>query len=210
VAGLAAAAALRGEALDLPVLLAEAARIEGHPDNVAASILGGFTVALGRPAVARRIEPPPGLSFVLVVGTGRLPTRDARAVLDDVVARAAAVHNLQHVALLVDALHTGRLDDLPLALDDRLHETARARLVPTFARLRQAADALGALGVTLSGAGPSVLVWVRTAQAEEVATRVREVEPAARVHVLRPEPVGLCLEIAGRVERGVPASHPTW
>jgi homoserine kinase len=100
------------------------------------------------------------------------------------------------VALLVDALHGGRLEDLPLALDDRLHETARARLMPTFARLRQAADALGALGVTLSGAGPSVLVWTRSADAEAVAARVREVEPDASVLVLEPERLGVRVEAA--------------
>ncbi len=210
VAGLAAAAALRGEPLDPADLLRDAARIEGHPDNVAASVHGGFTLALGRPAIARRIEPPDDLALVLVVGTGRLATRDARAVLDDEVPRAAAVHNLQRVALFVDALHTGRLDDLREALDDRLHETARARLVPTFARLRQASDALGALGVTLSGAGPSVLVWTCAEEAAQVAARVREVEPDASVTVLRPEPVGARLEratVRARAEGTFPASR---
>jgi homoserine kinase len=196
VAGLAAAAVLRGEPLDHAALLRDAARIEGHPDNVAAAVYGGFTLAVGRPAVARRITPPEGLSFVLVTGTGRLATHRARAVLDDDVPRAAAVHNLQRVALLVDALHGGRLEDLPLALDDRLHETARARLMPTFARLRQAAEALGALGVTLSGAGPSVLVWTRSADADAVAARVREVEPDASVRVLEPERLGVRVEAA--------------
>jgi homoserine kinase len=194
VAGLAAAMALRDGGVDPEALLPRAVAIEGHPDNVAASITGGFTIATGDPCVVRRIEPPDGLAFVLVVPEERLATHEARAALADDVARRHAVWNVQRVALLVAALMTGRLDDLPVALADRLHEHARAHLVPTFARIEAAREDLGALGVTLSGAGPSVLLWTRREHADGVAERAGRLAPGARVHVLAPESRGLAVE----------------
>jgi homoserine kinase len=194
VAGLAAAVALRDGGVDPEALLTRAAAIEGHPDNVAASITGGFTIATGDPCVVRRIDPPAGLAFVLVVPEERLATHEARAALADDVARRHAVWNVQRVALLVSALITGRLDDLPVALADRLHEHARAHLVPTFARIEAAREELGALGVTLSGAGPSVLLWTRREDADDVAARAGRLAPGARVHVLAPESRGLAVE----------------
>ncbi len=195
VAGLAAADALRDGAVDRATLLGRAAALEGHPDNVAASIVGGFTIATGDPCVVRRIEPPAGLAFVLVVPEERLATQEARAALADEVARRHAVWNVQRVALLVAALITGRLEDLPVALADRLHESARAHLVPTFARIEAAREELGALGVTLSGAGPSVLLWTRSEDAPRVAEAAQRLAPDARVHVLAPETRGLGVEV---------------
>lgn len=143
----------------------------------------------------RRFDLPAELGLVLVVPPERLATRHARAVLPSEVSRADAVWNVQHAALLIAALACGRLEDVPLALRDRLHEDARAGLAPTFAALRGRAAKLGALGVTLSGAGPSVLVWCRRAEAEAVAARVRALVPhALRVEALEPDAAGVCVE----------------
>jgi homoserine kinase len=191
VAGLAGCDALAGRHLDRPSLVERAVAIEGHPDNVAAAVHGGFTLALGDPPLVRRIEPPGRLVFVLVVPPERLPTETARAALAPGVALRDAVYNVQRTALLVAALATGRLDDLRIALTDRLHQDPREHLVPTFARLRRRADELGALGVTLSGAGPSVLVWCDVATAADVAARVAECEPETIVRVLEPDPIGV-------------------
>ena len=191
VAALAAADLLRGVDLDHAGLVLRATAIEGHPDNVAASVLGGFTLAAGDPPAARRIEPPAGLAFALVVADERVATKDARAALAADVSRASAVWNLQHTALLVHALHAGDADDVGRALADRLHQDARAPLMPTFAALRAHAAELGALGVTLSGAGPSALVWCRAGDEERVAAAARELAPTAAVHAVRPEPRGL-------------------
>jgi homoserine kinase len=188
--GMAAAQSLRDGGLNAGELLASAADLEGHADNVAAALLGGFTVAAGR--IARRIEPPAGLALLLVIPPSRVETRDARAVLTDWVIRPDAVHALQHTALLVHALDTADLDVLPTALDDRLHERARAPLAPLLGRLR--AEELPALGVTLSGAGPSVLVWARNAERDGLADAVRALVPEARVLAVEPEPDGLRLE----------------
>ena len=194
VAGLAAAARLRGEPVEPEDLLARAAAIEGHPDNVAASVLGGVTIAYGRPARARRISPPDDLLLVLVVPVERLPTTLARGLLPPVVERLDAVANIAGTALLVDALHAGRIEDLADALDDRLHEQARVELAPTFDRLRRRREELGVLGVTLSGAGPSALVWCRPGTAAGVAARIAALEPEARAWVVAPERRGLRIE----------------
>jgi homoserine kinase len=188
--GLGAAQVMREGHLDAPALVAPAAALEGHADNVAAALLGGFTVAAGEGA--RRIEPPSGLAFLLVVPADGVDTTAARAILPDPVARADAVHALQHTALLVDALHTGELEAVAASLNDRLHEAARAPLAPLLGRLR-AADLPG-LGVTLSGAGPSVLVWARAPDRDGLADAVRALAPETRVLAIDPERDGLRLE----------------
>jgi homoserine kinase len=194
VAGLAAAQALAGAPLDPDALLAPATAIEGHPDNVAAALLGGFTVALTEPPTARRIDPPAGLALITVTPTVGLSTHESRAALRPIVDRADAVHNLARSAFLVSALHRGALDDLVLALDDRLHEPDRAPLVPLLGRVRDEAAGLGALGTTLSGAGPSVLVWARVDDAERVRAALAGAHPDAGVRLLAPEPEGVRVE----------------
>ena len=159
VGGLVAGNALLGSPLDRAALLALAARAEGHPDNVAAALLGGLTVACGGPAGARAMSlpVPPGLRWLVLVPEVLSATADARAVLPASVPRADAVFNVQRVALLLASLQAGRLDLLPSALEDRLHEPYRARLFPWMAAVTEAARAAGALGCVLSGAGPSLL-----------------------------------------------------
>ena len=190
VAGIAARCALAGMPPDLDAICSEAIAIEGHPDNVAAAVYGGFTIASEGPIV-RRIDPPAGLAFVLAIPTERLSTAAARAALSSSASRADAVHNVQRVALLVSTLHTGRLDDLVPALSDRLHQDARSHLVPTFARLSTCAGRIGALGVTLSGAGPSVLIWCRVERLDACLACVRSEAPTADVRAISPESDGL-------------------
>ncbi|MSO47538.1 MAG: homoserine kinase [Thermoleophilia bacterium] len=191
VAALAVADLLRGRELSNASLVLRASAIEGHPDNVAASVLGGITIAAGDPAVARRIDPPAGLGLVVVVADERVATSHARAALSPDVPRSSAVWNVQHAALLVHALHTGSLEDLSVAFTDRLHQDAREPLMPTFAALRHRTAELGALGVTLSGAGPSVLIWCAADATEQVAESIRTVVPTATVYAVRPESSGL-------------------
>ncbi len=191
VGALAAADLLRGRVLNATSLVLRASTIEGHPDNVAASVLGGITLAAGDPPIARRIEPPAALGLVVVVADERVATRDARAALGSTVERSDAVWNIQHTALLIHALQTGSLEDLSVALSDRLHQDARAGLMPTFMELRQRSAELGAIGVTLSGAGPSVLIWCAADAVDGVAFRAHEIVPSAVVHAVRPEATGL-------------------
>ena len=192
VAGLAAGCVLSGQEVDPAALLERAVPLEGHPDNAAAAIYGGVTIAVdGEAPRARRIEPPEALALVLAVPAGELCTRESRRALRSEVSRADAVHNVQHVALLVHALIAGDLALLPRALHDRLHQPDRAPLTPLYAEL--AAAELGALGVTLSGAGPSVLVWTSRSDGPAVFERVRALALGARVLLLAPERVGVAV-----------------
>jgi homoserine kinase len=167
VAGLAAADALNGGGADL---LTEAARLEGHPDNAAAALLGGFVVCAG--AAATRLEPPAGLEAVLAVPQKAVRTAKARAALPAEVPMADAVFNLGAASRLVLGLERGDLDLVAAGLEDRLHQPRRAHLYPQSMGLVARARDLGALGATISGAGPSVLVWVRSEVAGDVAARL--------------------------------------
>jgi homoserine kinase len=191
VAGLAAGLALQGRPHGSDELIALAAPLEGHPDNVAAAIAGGFTLALdGEQPLLRRIEPPAGLAFVLVVPDHELCTTESRKHLRPDVPRADAVFSLQRTALLVLALASGDLEALPRALDDRLHQPDRAALTPMFCRVQGELGSFGAYGCTLSGAGPSTLLWVPSADADEIAARVAALLPDAKVLPLAPERQG--------------------
>jgi homoserine kinase len=134
-----------------------AIELEGHPDNVGAAIEGGFVIADG--ARAHRFEPPMGLEAVLVVPEERLRTEEARAALPSSVPIEDVVFNVAHAATLVLGLSLADWDLIAAGLRDRLHQPHRAHLYPRSAELLERASSLGALGATISGAGPAVLVW---------------------------------------------------
>ena len=138
-------------------VLALASELEGHPDNVAAALLGGFVVCAE--GEATRFDPPAGLEAVLVVPRRSVRTAKARAALPAQVPMADAVFNVAHSSLLVLGLAQGRLDLIARGLADRLHQPHRAALYPESMALVERAAELGALGATISGAGPTVLVW---------------------------------------------------
>jgi homoserine kinase len=148
-------------------LLELATEIEGHPDNVAASLHGGFVVcADGRVA---RFDPPTGLEALAVVPEQPVRTRAARDALPAQVPLADAVFNVAHASLLTLGLATGDWDLLARGLEDRLHQRQRASLFPRSFELACGARELGALGATISGAGPTVLVWCFYEQTGAVA-----------------------------------------
>jgi homoserine kinase len=134
-----------------------AAELEGHPDNVAAALNGGFVVSAG--ANVHRFEPPMGLEAVLVIPDDGVGTRAARAALPAEVPMSDAVFNVAHTALLMLGLAGGDWELIAEGLQDRLHQPYRAGLYPRSTALLERARPLGALGATISGAGPAVLVW---------------------------------------------------
>jgi len=138
-------------------LLGAAARLEGHPDNAAAALLGGFVACVGDRAA--RFEVPAGLEAILVVPHKSVRTAKARAAMPAQVPLTDAVHNVGHASLLVLGLLQGDWDLVAAGLQDRLHQPRRASLYPQSMALLRRARELGALGATISGAGPSVLVW---------------------------------------------------
>jgi homoserine kinase len=134
-----------------------AVELEGHPDNVAAALEGGLVVCDG-PRV-HRFEPPMGLEAVLVIPSDPVRTSEARAALPETVPLADAVFNVASASTLMLGLVRSDWDLIAAGLRDRLHQPYRARLYPRSAELVERAASLGALGATISGAGPTVLVW---------------------------------------------------
>lgn len=152
-------------------LLEHAAQLEGHPDNVAAALRGGFVVCSGHRVA--RFDPPAGLEAILVVPHEPVRTKAARAALPEKVPLHDAAANVGHGALLVLGLTSGDWDMVSAALQDRLHQPYRAHLYPRSADLVARARKLGALGATISGAGPTVLVWTHYEQTGGVMERLR-------------------------------------
>lgn len=180
-----------------------ASEIEGHSDNVAAAILGGFTVCwtdLGAPKCAR-FEPARGLAVVVVPAVAELATRTARAMLPLAVPHEDAAFNVAHAGLLAASIATGRPELFGSALADRLHEPYRAAAVGDLKRVHEILLAAGAAGVALSGAGPTVIGLVAGdtdeaahALAEEIAQRasgpIRGVGTRRAPHALRIDRAG--------------------
>lgn len=170
-------------------LLALASELEGHPDNVAASLLGGFVICAD--GQATRFEPPTGLEALAVVPEQSVRTSEARAALAADVPLQDAVFNVAHGALLTLGLARGDWDLLGRGLADRLHQQQRSSLFPRSFELAERARELGALGATISGAGPAVLVWCFYEQTGAVAeTLAREVDGWATLMRAPFEPQG--------------------
>jgi homoserine kinase len=136
---------------------AVATELEGHPDNVAASLEGGFVICEG--GRVHRFDPPMGLEAVLVIPDQPVRTRAARAALPEAVPLADAAFNVACASTLILGLMRTDWDLIAAGLDDRLHQPYRASLFPRSAELLREVRRLGALGATISGAGPTVLVW---------------------------------------------------
>ncbi|MGI4853628.1 MAG: homoserine kinase [Janthinobacterium lividum] len=165
VAGVALASHFGGLRWTREQILNEASLREGHPDNVAACVLGGLTVSSmntltgGSTIVdALSIQPPAAWKLLLAMPSASLSTSKARALLPETYSRADAILNLQRVAMLTAAFAQGRGDLLERAMEDRIHQPYRAVVCPLLGRLLPLAGRNGVLGVALSGAGPSALL----------------------------------------------------
>jgi homoserine kinase len=157
-------------------ILDEAARLEGHPDNVAACVLGSIVASAidsGGAVRAVKLELPPRFGIALVVPDFVLPTSEARAVLPNEYSKEDAVFNVQRAALLIAALAAGATAAFPAALEDRFHQPYRVPLVPGLADILKL-RAPGLLGCALSGAGPSILAFYERGY-EEVCDLVRQI-----------------------------------
>jgi len=176
VAGLYAAEHLYELALSKDELLVRATEVEGHPDNVAAAIHGGFVVCGEQDAapVATRFDPPGGIEGVLVIPTEEVPTVKAREAIPDQVPLADAIANVSAVAQLVLGLERGDLNLIQRGLADRIHQPARAGLYPRSLEIVEGAEEIGAIGATISGAGPTVLVWVNWQETGQVVEALKK------------------------------------
>ncbi len=165
---------ITGVELSNEKVLEYATRYEGHPDNVAAALFGGFVMTClthDRSVVALKRSWPAELKVLIVSPTFRVATRVAREMLPRNVSRDDAVHNLQRTALFAGALSARRYDLLWEAMRDRLHQERRQSLVPGLADVLAIPKMPGLLGLALSGAGPSVLA-VATDSFDEIAETI--------------------------------------
>ena len=171
VAGLFAADHLFELGLSKEDFLARATEIEGHPDNVAAAIYGGFVICgagEGGPTAAR-FDAPDGLEGIAVVPAEEVSTERAREAIPAEVPLADAVANVSAASRLVLGLRSADLDLVASGLADRIHQDRRRDLYPRSMELVDTARDLGALGATISGAGPTVLAWTTWQDAGKVA-----------------------------------------
>jgi homoserine kinase len=176
--GLVAGAIVAGRDLDPEALLAEGVELEGHADNLAAALAGGVCLTWeGR--IARVADEVPAELIALVPET-TVATAEARSALPDGVPLADAAFSAGRAALLGSALATGSEDLLAPALDDRIHEPYRARYAPLLEAVRgELPD--GAIGATISGSGPTVIVWARKHHYDRTLAELSERFPDAEV-----------------------------
>ena len=163
VAGIKLSALLTGKSISDQSILNYATEFEGHPDNVAASLFGGFLASCIRSdgtVLSTRFDWPAQIRVVVVSPHSQLPTHVARAALPRTITRVDAVHNLQRTAIFTAAIAQQRYDLLWEAMRDRLHQPHRESLVPGLAEALAIPHMPGLLGIALSGAGPSIVALI--------------------------------------------------
>ena len=163
-AALVGANALAGQPLGLEDLLPIGAMLEGHADNITPALLGGLQVAVWEEdrVIHAPVALPEGIKVVLMIPDQAMPTDESRRLFAANVPRDDAVYNVGHASLMVAALAAARLELLAKACDDRLHQPARARLLPAMGAIREAAQGAGALCSYLSGGGSTIAAWTLT------------------------------------------------
>lgn len=194
-AGLVAADALCATEFTNNDLLEMATTIEGHPDNVSASLRGGLQLVIteGQQLYPIMIDVPPEIHAVLFIPESRILTEDARAVVPKEISMADAVYNMSRVALLIAGFCTNHPEYLSIATQDRLHQPFRQALFPPMKLLFQAALDSGALGVFLSGSGPTVMALTQGREmtvAYEMAEAARQAGVDGNVKVTKPTQMG--------------------
>lgn len=177
IGGLLGANAIAGDPLNTTELAQLATRIEGHPDNVVPALLGGCRLSTlneaGEPIICE-VPWHPSIVPILVIPAFEVSTAQARQVLPTHYSRADAVFTIGHLGLLLQGIAMGRADWLKTAIVDRIHEPYRKTLIHGYEEVTQAGISAGAYGVTISGAGPTLLALGSSAQAAAIAQAMTE------------------------------------
>lgn len=177
-------------------LAAEAVVSMAHIDNVGASMLGGFVIVEGtNPISVHRVAGLPELAIALMTPDKEVPTRKARHILPAQIRLTDAVHNWSKIAVMVHALYEGNAELFARSIDDQIIEPRRARLIPRFRQIREAAFGSGAIGFSISGAAPTVFAMCTDARvAERVSEAMKRVYDKAGIdcltRVTEPDPEG--------------------
>lgn len=203
VAALAAANHLMGEPWNLAELLYHATCWEDHPDNVGASLYGGVTIgSWDGQAVQMTTAKAPDLPILVAIPEQPLFTKQARGVLPDSYPRSEAVLASSRANLLTAALLQERWDLLAPAMQDLFHHPYRQHLVPGLKRALTEAQEHGAYGIALSGAGPTLLAFVRDEERLKryFADLFTKLEVPVTILSLKPEPNGVQVQLTGERE----------
>lgn len=160
VGGILGANIIAGNQLNKYEMLKLATEIEGHPDNVAPAILGGMTAAIyeNNNVYYDKIEIKEGIKFCALIPNFKLSTEKSREVLPREVAYKDAIFNVGRVSLMITSLVNGNYDLLKIACKDKLHEPYRSKLIEDYDEIMRFCDDSEALGVFLSGAGPTIMI----------------------------------------------------
>ncbi len=164
VGGLLAGNAISGNKLSQNDILRIAAELEGHPDNVTPALLGGFTVNILNKSDVKfvKTEIKDDLKFAALIPSFYLQTKKSRGILPEAVSHRDAVFNTGRSALLTASLISGKYENIRTAVGDKLHQRYRKRLIPYMDELFNLCYANGALGVYLSGAGPTIIAIIKS------------------------------------------------
>ncbi len=184
--------ALAGSPLDRQGLLEVVAALEGHPDNAAPAVFGGFTAAgfVGSDVRFIRVPLPSRIRLVTLIPDFEVSTPEARKRVPQTFSKADTIHILNRASLVTAAFATGRLESLRGCFDDRIHQPYRAPLIPGMDAILAAGVKAGAIGGWLSGSG-STLMCLALDNSEAVATAMQRKMPKAAVHILKPDNAGL-------------------
>ena len=189
-----AANAIHGLELSGSELLAIATSVEGHPDNIAPALFGGFTVSAmdGIAAVTTHFPISEKLFFTLLIPDFELSTELARSVLPEAVSRQDAIFNISRSALLIKALERGDRQLMRIALEDKLHQPYRTKLIQGFETAEAAAKKLDAMGICISGAGSTLLcIADRPDFSAEMEEALKESLPGWKVLGVKPDLQGV-------------------
>ena len=189
--GLVAANFMVGNLFEPNELLEMAATIEGHPDNVAAAILGNLQLVIGEEdqLYTVSIRPPDDLRLVIFVPDVRIATDDARGVLPSVVSINDAVYNASRVGLLVAGMLTDHVEYFHHSVQDKLHQPYREPLFPAMKVIFKAAEDAGALGVFLSGSGSTIMALTKGREmtvAYEMGEAARQTGVVGELRITKP------------------------
>ena len=194
VGGVVAANAINGLELSGSELLAIATSVEGHPDNIAPALFGGFTVSAmdGIAAITTHFPISEKLFFTLLIPDFELSTELARSVLPVNVSRQDAIFNISRSALLIKALERGDRQLMRIALEDKLHQPYRTKLINGYDSAEAAAKKLDAMGICISGAGSTLLcIADRPEFSAEMEKELKESLPGWKVLGVKPDLQGV-------------------
>lgn len=198
VAGVAMANVYMGETLTMQEMIDLCTAQEGHPDNILPALLGGFTVGCMDDKQVRyvRFAPPQSLICAVFIPPFSLSTRKARAALPELVTLKDAVYNLSHASLLTAAIASGEIDLLQYAMRDTLHQPYRMPLVPGYQEIVRIAQGAGALATCLSGAGPTMISFLKSGMGflEAVKPQLNTLGGGWKVKLLNIDPCGYRVE----------------